>query len=127
MTMRLRLALQALKEPLPEQVKKVIDSSFPEATGNKSVEEENEAFLQKHKPSASHVQAAVQVRQALDAEKRVSENVKLLQESVTAPGTTIAEALEGLSLAESLTTGGDSRTAYVEAARKHWPEASVFH
>ncbi|KAK3114076.1 hypothetical protein LTR53_007970 [Teratosphaeriaceae sp. CCFEE 6253] len=125
---RLRLALDKLEEPLPEKVKEVIDSEFLQQFSGRSVEEHNEAYFATHKDSASHVQAVVRARYALQPEssEAKAKSAQDLQTTLGTDGTSIGDAEEGLRVLGQIGVEDKAREAYVAEARERWPEATVF-
>lgn len=126
---RFKLALDTLSEPLPDQVKKVIDETFlSKLDSKKSLNESNEQYLTEHKDSAAHVHSVVRLRRALSPEDKdaVAKSVQNLRDTLDAEATGLQEAEEGLRVLDELRAGVDAKEAYVAAARGRWAEASVF-
>ncbi|KAJ6171095.1 N-terminal acetyltransferase A complex subunit n.t1.c1 [Penicillium chermesinum] len=82
----------------------------------------NESYLSANKDSASHVQAALTVRQLLDKESK-AQCEKDLVASLDALKISFDDAVSGLDL---LGEWGSDKTAFAEKASKKWPEASAF-
>ena len=125
---RLKLALDSLSEPLPSQVKEVIDSSYLSKLSSKSLEECNEEYLESHKDSAPHVQSVVRFRNFLKpgAEDTKSKGARDLQTTVSLESTTLQQAIDSLGLFDELEMPKDALQTYIQAASKRWPEASAF-
>ena len=123
---RLRLALERLGEhPLPEKVKSVLNSEFLSKVSSKSVEASNEEYLAAHKDSATHVHAAVRLRNAVKSGD-ATQSVKDLRATLGGEDTSWEEAKEGLYVLHELGASEEDRTAYTKAANERWPEVDVF-
>ena len=125
---RFKLELDNLSEPLPSKVKEVIDNSYLSRLSSKSLEECNEEYLESHKDSAAHIQSVVRFRQILkpNQEETRSKGEKDLQTAISLDSAALTEAIEGLSISDDIGVRPEARKAYVEAAHKRWPEASIF-
>lgn len=125
---RFRLALDNPPEPLPQKVQEVINTTFLSKFASKSVEEDNEDYLESHKDSPAHIQSAVRVRNILNpgSDDTKSKGAKDLESAVALDVASLQEAIDGLHLSDEIGAGSEARESYLEAARKQWPEASVF-
>ncbi|KAF2771686.1 N-terminal acetyltransferase A, auxiliary subunit [Teratosphaeria nubilosa] len=126
---RFKLALDNLKEPLPEQVKKVIDETYlAKFDRTKSLEQGNDEYLQKFKHSAPHVQSVVRLRHALkpQAEDTKKKGLENLLETLKLEGITLRQAQDGLEVLGDIQAGAEAKEAYAKAARAKWPEATAF-
>ncbi|KAK8196797.1 hypothetical protein M8818_006964 [Zalaria obscura] len=123
---RFRQALDSASEPLPDQADEVVKSEFTLIPSSTSPADFNDAFLSKHKDSAPHVQSALAARQVLDP-KSQSQNEKDLQATLELPEVQIEDAIDGLALLKQWKSAQAVQEAYVEAAKKRWAEATVFH
>lgn len=106
-----------------------MDSTFLSKVDSKqSINDTNEAYLEQHKDSATHVHSVIRVRAALKvgAEDMRANSVKDLLETLKLDGVTIRDAEEGLRVLEEIGAGKEAREGYVAAARDRWPEATVF-
>ncbi|KAK4994014.1 hypothetical protein LTR66_005875 [Elasticomyces elasticus] len=126
-TVRFRQALDNLSEPLPENVSQVIKSTFEEKLlpPSTSLSDFNSSFLSKHKNSASHVQATLRVCHMLDASRK-QQNEQDLQATLDLPLIQIHEATEALLLLDEWESAPSVRKAYLDAAKRKWPEATAF-
>lgn len=125
---RFKLALDKLEEPLPPKVKDVIDSCYLSKLSSKSLEECNEEYLESHKTSAPHVQSVVRFRSILNpgTEETKSKGVEDLQATLQLDSITLQEAVDGLQLLRDIDADKGAREAYVQAAQKRWPDATIF-
>ena len=125
---RFKFTLDNLAEPLPQKVKKVIDTSYLSKLSSKSLEECNEEYLESHKNSAPHVQSVVRFRNVLKpkAEDTKSNSATDLQATLSLENTTLQQAVDGLQLLDELEVPSDARQQYLQAANERWPEASAF-
>lgn len=87
-------------------------------------DEWNNAFLSANKTSVPHIQAALECRHLLNANK--SQNEKELTASLDAGDVSIETALAGLELLNEWGSDQGVKNAYAEKAKKKWPESSVF-
>ncbi|EON61385.1 hypothetical protein W97_00599 [Coniosporium apollinis CBS 100218] len=124
-TVRFRRTLDTLSEPLPPPVAKVIDSTFTLIPTSTSLSDYNDSFISKHSKSAPHVQAGLKVRQLLDSSS-LPQNEKELLATLDFDTIELQDAKNGLSLLGEWKSGSEAREAYINAARKRWPEATVF-
>ena len=120
---RFRLALDNLPEPLPQKAQEVINTTFLSKFASKSVEEDNEDYLESHKGSPAHIQSAVRVRNSMNPG---ANDTKDLESAVALDVSSLQEAIDGLHLSDEIGAGSEARESYMEAARKQWPEASAF-
>ncbi|EMD00702.1 hypothetical protein BAUCODRAFT_29060 [Baudoinia panamericana UAMH 10762] len=128
-SLKLRHALGNLSEPLPEKAKQVTDSEFlSKQPKDQSIEAVNEEYLAKHKDSASHIHAAVRVRQVLQPESADAKarSVEDLVQSLRCENIMLRQAEDGLAVLLELGVEVEAREKYVQAARERWPEATVF-
>ena len=125
---RFKLALDSLSEPLPPKVQEAIKHSYLSKFTAKSLEQCNEEYLESHKNSPPHIQSVVRVRNLLKpgAEETKSKGKSDLESSVSLDTTSLQDAMEGLQLTDELQAGPEAREAYIQAAQKNFPEASVF-
>lgn len=125
---RFKLALDNLSEPLPPKVQEVINNSYLSKFATKSLEQCNEDYLKSHKHSPPHIQSVVRVRNLLKpgAEETKSKGKVDLESSVSLDTTSLQDAIAGLQLTDELQAGPGAREAYIQAAQKNFPEASVF-
>ena len=125
---RFKYALDHLSEPLPPSVMGVIQSQYLSRLSPKSLEECNEEYLTNHKQSAPHIQSVVRFRNFLKpgAEDTKTKSVKDLRTTLDLPIVSLQDAVQGLRLHDELGASKESKQAYVEAARKRWPGATVF-
>jgi N-alpha-acetyltransferase 15/16, NatA auxiliary subunit len=93
--------------------------------GDESASDWNQSFITTHKSSAAHVQAGLRVRGLMGKESR-AQNEKDLIETLSLQGITLAEGTAGLELLEEWRSSADVITAYKQAARSIWNEATVF-
>jgi peptide alpha-N-acetyltransferase len=109
-------------------VQEVINTTFLSKFASKSVEEDNEDYLESHKDSPAHIQSAVRVRNILNpgSDDTKSKGAKDLESAVALDVASLQEAIDGLHLSDEIGAGSEARESYLEAARKQWPEASVF-
>jgi peptide alpha-N-acetyltransferase len=142
-SLRLQHALAGLSEPLPPQIQSVLQSTFLSTLDPTiSPQDQNEAHLQSHRESASHVHTVIRVRQALSssspsspsssssvddesAKKTQKANLHLLLSTLESPGISFREVLEGKSLLAEIGADRQAHEAYLELAGKRWPEATV--
>lgn len=117
--------MDTLSEPLPPPVAKVIDSTFTLIPTSTSLSDYNDSFLSKHSKSAPHVQAGLKVRQLLDSSS-LPQNEKELLATLDFDTIELQDVKNGLSLLGEWKSGSEAREAYINAARKRWPEATVF-
>lgn len=128
-SLRLAHALQNLKEPLPDKVKEVIDSTYLSTMDSKKpVREVNEEYLAAHKDSAAHVHAVVRARLAIDAQSSdsKSKSTKGVQDTLNSKDTTLRQAQDGQQLLKEIGADADAQTAYKTKASERWPEAVAF-
>ena len=125
---RFKLALDNLSEPLPPKVQEAINNAYLSKFTVKSLEKCNEDYLESHKNSPPHIQSVVRVRNILapGAEETKSKGKSDLESSVSLDTTSLQDAMEGLRLTDELQAGPEARDAYIQAAQKNFPEASVF-
>ncbi|KAJ5217293.1 N-terminal acetyltransferase A complex subunit n.t1.c1 [Penicillium chermesinum] len=121
--LQFRKALDSLAEPLAPQVAEVVNPEFEKLLPkSQDLTQWNESYLSANKDSASHVQAALTVRQLLDKESK-AQCEKDLVASLDALKISFDDAVSGLDL---LGEWGSDKTAFAEKASKKWPEASAF-
>ena len=126
---RFRLALDNLSQPLPEQVKQVVDETFlSKVDSKKPLDESNEEYFVDHKDSASHVQSVVRLRRALhpDSKDALAKSVQNLRDTLGSETTGLQDAEEGSKVLDELRAGVEAKEAYVKAAGERFPEATVF-
>jgi len=126
---RLRLALDKLAEPLPDQVKQVIDATYTSKLDtSKSLEESNEEYLARHKDSAPHTQSVVRFRHVLkpDDPETKAQGVRELQDTLKLETLSLQDAEAGVRVLDDIRADADAKEAYLKAARERWPEATVF-
>ncbi|KAK5130211.1 hypothetical protein LTR08_002296 [Meristemomyces frigidus] len=126
---RLRVALDGLSEPLPDQVKQVIDETYlSKLDTKKSMDESNEEYLTVHRDSAAHVQSVVRLRRALhpDSSDATVKSAQDLRDTIGSEATSLQDAEEGLRVLDELRAGADAKESYVKAAKERWTEATVF-
>lgn len=123
-SIRLQYALSKLPEKLPAPAQKVIDDLFLSKLPSSTPSARNEEYLQKHKDSATAVFAVVKTRQAINAEG--SNSIKLIQDTLQAPNTTIQEAVQGLRLLDDIKADAAIKLTYIKTAHERWPQATVF-
>ena len=125
---RFKLATNNLSEPLPPQVKEVVDSSYLSKLSSKSLEECNEEYLASHKDSAPHIHSVIRFRNVLKpgADDTTENNIRDLQATLAVDSTSLQDAVDGLQLLEDLALGPEARQKYVQAAQKRYPVASAF-
>lgn len=122
--LRFRKTLDGLSEPLPEQVAEAVNTTFDKLLPkNQNLEEWNESYLSSNKGSVTHVHASLSARHLLKPESKSQCENDLLA-SLDIPGVTIREAFSALDLFNQW--GSDKTSAYVEKAKKKWPESSAF-
>jgi peptide alpha-N-acetyltransferase len=95
---------------------------------SKSLKDVNEAYLQSHIKSAAHVHSVVRVRQALakaDDAGLKKVNVQSLLATVEGEEISLREVQEGRELLAVVGAEQDVKEAYLEKARKRWPDATV--
>jgi N-alpha-acetyltransferase 15/16, NatA auxiliary subunit len=85
----------------------------------------NESFLQKHSQSASHLQAAYNVRYILDSGSK-SQNEDDLKKTLDLPDVTIQQALAGFGLLDAWNSDQKVKDDYRAKATSQWGEATVF-
>lgn len=124
-SMSFRQTIDSLSEPLPPKAHEVLTSSFTLIPKEKSLKDVNEQYLMEHKSSAAHVQAGLRTRQALDSSTK-AQNIKELQATLDLDGIAILDAVTGLRMLDGFEADAAAKNAYVEAARKRFPEATVF-
>ncbi len=127
---RFKLALNKLDEPLPPNVKQVIDSCYLSKLSSKSLGECNEEYLDSHKDSAPHVHSVGRVRHILqpDADETRKKGISDLQATLKLDSISLEEAVEGLNVLDQIVAAQDplAREAYMKAAHERWPEATAF-
>ena len=89
---------------------------------SETLEEWNEDFLSANKSDATLVQAVLAGRQLLRPESKPQCENDLLA-TLDSPQITIKEAVSALDL---LNQWGSDKLAYIEKAKKKWPESSIF-
>jgi hypothetical protein len=85
----------------------------------------NKSFLEKHPKSASHLQAAYNVRYILDNNSR-SQNEQDLMKTLDLSDVTIQQALAGFGLLEEWKSDKKVKDDYRAKATSRWSEATVF-
>lgn len=121
--LRFRKTLDGLSEPLPEQVAEAVNTAFDKLLPkNQNLEDWNESYLSSNQGSVAHVHASLSARQLLKPESK-SQCEKDLLASLDISDVTIPEAVDALDL---FNQWGSDKSAYVEKAKKKWPESSVF-
>jgi hypothetical protein len=119
------MTVSNLSEPLPSQVAEVIKESFTTPAVDADLKSYNEAFLQKHSRSASHLQAAYNVRYILDSGSK-SQNEEDLKKTLDLPDVTIQQALAGFGLLDAWKSEQKVKDDYRAKATSQWGEATVF-
>jgi hypothetical protein len=114
--------VDSLTEPLPDKVSQVIKANSGIIPPKSSLSSYNDKYLAKHKECARRTQAALTSRLLLDASTK-SANEKTLVATLGLKDVEMQEAIEGLQL---LKKWKSDSTAYLAAAKKRWPEATVF-
>jgi hypothetical protein len=112
-------------EPLPAQVSQVIKESFTEPAADADLKAYNNSFLQKHSKSASHLQAAYNVRHILDNSSK-AQNEEDLKKTLDLPEITIQQALAGFGLLDQWKSEQKVKDEYRAKASGRWSEAAVF-
>jgi hypothetical protein len=119
------MTVSNLSEPLPSQVTEVIKESFTTPAVDADLKSYNEAFLQKHSRSASHLQAAYNVRYILDSGSK-SQNEEDLKKTLDLPDITIQQALAGFGLLDAWKSEQKVKDDYRAKATSQWGQATVF-
>ncbi|KAF2842372.1 TPR-like protein [Patellaria atrata CBS 101060] len=125
-TIRLQHTLNTLSEPLAPKVSEVLKETFKLVPADTSLPSFNDSFYERHSQSAPHVRAALKVRQLLTADQSRPQNEKELLNTLSFPTVALADAKEGLALLSEWKSSREAKDAYLEAARKIWPQATVF-
>ncbi|KAF2431112.1 N-terminal acetyltransferase catalytic subunit [Tothia fuscella] len=120
--LRFSQTIHSLTEPLPPKVKQVLDANSNIIPEFSSLTNFNDAYLSKHKDCARRTQSGLSARRAIGQSPQ-SDIEKNLVKALDIEGITLKEALEGLEL---LKAWKSDTKAYVEKAKKVWPEASAF-
>jgi hypothetical protein len=116
--------VDSLPEPLPEVVAKAIDSSFKLLPKGSDLKKYNDEYFSKHKDSPAHVRSALYVRQQLDSNS-ISQNEKDLQSTLSSQKLTLEDIQESLKLLDEWNSSANVKRAFVETARKTWPDATI--
>ncbi|KAH5073392.1 hypothetical protein HBI17_147320 [Parastagonospora nodorum] len=124
-SIRFRQTIAKLSEPLPSQVSQVINETFTTPAVDADLKAYNDSFLQKHPESASHLQAAYNVRHILDSTSK-SQNEQDLIKVLDLPDVTIQQALAGFGLLEEWRSEKQVKDDYRAKAAGRWSEATVF-
>jgi hypothetical protein len=103
----------------------VIKESFTTPAIDADLKAYNESFLQKHSQSASHLQAAYNVRYLLDNSSK-SQNEEDLKKTLDLPEITIQQALAGFGLLDVWKSEQKVKDDYRAKATSQWGEATVF-
>jgi hypothetical protein len=85
----------------------------------------NNSFLQKHQKSASHLQAAYNVRHILDNSSK-AQNEEDLKKTLDLSEVTIEQALAGFGLLDQWKSEQKVKDDYRAKAASRWSEATVF-
>lgn len=124
-SIRFRLALDSSASELPPRVLEVINANFNLLPASKDLSAHNDEFLQIHAQSPLHVHSALTVRHILDPGSQ-PQNEKDLLETLKLDSISAENVRAGLSLLEDWKSDEETKDAYLESARKIWPEATVF-
>jgi peptide alpha-N-acetyltransferase len=123
---RFRLALNDLKEPLPEKISDVVLKEF-EAILPKSVKltEWNNTYLTSHKESVDHVRAALSARLIITPNDKAACEKEFVS-TLDLSSTTLEKAISGLETLDEWKADAATKQAYNEKAHNKWKEASAF-
>lgn len=127
-SLRLKLALDNLSDPLDPNVKQVIESTFLSGFPTGSLEDLNEKYLDSHKSSASHVHSVIRSRNVLEpgSEEMRAKSARDLESTLELDTLSLQEAEDGLRFLDEINAGTEARASYVRIAQKRFPEASAF-
>lgn len=114
-----------LSEPLSSEVSQVIKEAFTTPAVDADLKAYNDSFLQKHPESASHLQAAYNVRHILDSTSN-SQNEQDLIKVLDLSDVTIQQALAGFGLLEEWKSEKQVKDDYRAKAASRWSDATVF-
>ncbi|KAF2638010.1 N-alpha-acetyltransferas-like protein 15 [Massarina eburnea CBS 473.64] len=120
--------LNNLKEALPESVAEAIKQSFtspPADADIAALKAANDDYIKEHSESPSHLQAAYDVRQQLDAASK-PQNETDLQNVLQLDGIGFDQASAGIKLLYEWKSDANVVEAYREAAAKKFPQATRF-
>ncbi|KAL2215787.1 NMDA receptor-regulated protein 1-domain-containing protein [Thermoascus aurantiacus ATCC 26904] len=124
--LRFRKALDSLQEPLPPKVSEIVTSEFETLLPkSQDLKEWNASFLEAHKTSTPHVQAALTARLLLDPESKSQCEQDLLS-TLDLEDASISSAVAGLDLLNEWGSNQAAKAAYIEKAHNKWKEASAF-
>lgn len=119
------MTVSKLPEPLPAPAAQVIKESFTTPAADADLKAYNESFLKKHPKSASHLQAAYNVRYILDNSTK-SQNEADLTKALDLPDATLQQALAGFGLLDQWKSEQKVKDDYRAKAASRWSEAVVF-
>lgn len=86
---------------------------------------QNDDFMQKHHDNASHVQAALKVRQLLDPSSSEKNQQDIIR-TLALEGSSLNDEVKGLEILKVWKAKEQYMDDYVAAAHERWPEASAF-
>lgn len=92
---------------------------------SQDLKEWNASFLEAHKTSTPHVQAALTARLLLDPESKSQCEQDLLS-TLDLEDASISSAVAGLDLLNEWGSNQAAKAAYIEKAHNKWKEASAF-
>lgn len=123
---RFRLAINDLKEPLPEKISDVVLKEFeailPKST---NLDEWNNAYLTSHKESVDHVRAALSARLLINLNDKPTCEKEFVS-TLDLANTTLEKAVSGLETLDDWKADAATKQAYNEKAHNKWKEASAF-
>jgi len=114
-----------LSETLASEVSQVIKETFTAPAVDADLKAFNDSFLHKHPESASHLQAAYNVRHILDSTTK-SQNEQDLIKVLDLSDVTIQQALAGFGLLEEWKSEKQVKDDYRAKAASRWSDATVF-
>jgi hypothetical protein len=118
--------VDALPESLPEKVNQILQSLSGKIVPPKSsLSSFNDKYLTAHRDCARRTQSALNVRLILD-ESTKSANEKDLIKTLELRDIDMQEAVEGLELLKEWSSEDSVKEQYTSAARKRWPQATIF-
>ncbi|KAL8905972.1 MAG: hypothetical protein Q9207_002303 [Kuettlingeria erythrocarpa] len=123
---RLRHAIQSLKEPLEPQVSEALEAELsPLIPHDADLLKLNSEYLAENSESAAHVQASLRTRQLLDP-KTADDNQKDVIRTLVLPSVSLEDAVRGLDLLKEWKAESRYRDDFIAAAHERWPEATTF-
>ncbi|KAF2733158.1 TPR-like protein [Polyplosphaeria fusca] len=121
---RFRKAVDELKD-LPSQVSEVLKAKFDMIPAGSNLQKRNAEWQKKHSESADHLISAYHVKYLLDNSSK-AQGESEMQKLLDSPSITRSEATRGMEYLKEWKSDEKVKKAYVEAAAKKWPEASIF-